>query len=966
MARPQLSIGIIFKNEARCLERCLKSFQALREAVPCEIVMADTGSTDGSHEIAAKYADILFDFPWINDFSAARNAVMDRCSGKWYLSVDADEWLDSDISELAALLRSLKKRPERVCSIIVRNYHTENLDIGSSNDLVALRMVRMSSKLRYMSPIHEYIPVAAESEPTIRLERTILHHDGYVDWGGERGYSKRKRNIELLRKEVEKYPNDVRTLVHFTDSIHAEDCEDFLPTLYQMVEAVKTKSSAWEAYGPPALRQAVLTADERDLPELQEWLAMAWEWFPNSFFVCLDIGYVIAHRYWKQGSYAECLHWCEIYMDAIADFHADRGEVSGLLFSTLQYATEGCEKEMSALRIKALYRCGKNDEADEILDQADCPAMTVSQFTAHVRNLIEFRAEGPIQRLYNRVSAPEYPKEGQAAEHREAFLQEAAATFASDYRKKEAGAENFTQHAYTLFASLNGKCEIGTAVAVMQADGVQEIETLLGVVEDWDYLPTAALEHALEKGIHFPPAGKLMSLEEMDKLAARLGRNVQLTAELTLWAAGSLPEDLAALLWARGVAIVAVRSCHWQEAEQGMALCRAFAKVVGSFVSRYYAEEAFRGDNFQMLPGMYRAAWYCQKAFEALDGGDCGAYVRLLREGVTAYPGTKKMAMFLLDNTPEVQDLLAPPPEVQALADQVRVILARYEPNDPAVAALKQSEAYQKVAHLINNCPPPAYKRPRNNFKIFTFWEPRKSIPAYIQLCMQTWKKFLPHAEIHVLDYSNMADYVDAKAVYGERLFSGSFTLSMIADAVRALVLERHGGIWMDADTILTGREIGEYFCQKKEVSFFGYPAQSSVHLAWISAEKHAKLLQHWVSQCAKKINSLTQADMEAPNFWSYLGNSITNPYIQSHPNEIEIKDAIKAGCTPELKISSPSPLQAYIDFYFKKSLHLQDINSPVLLLHNSWTPPEYRTLPLNQLSHYDCTMSNILMELTQ
>ena len=75
--------------------------------------------------------------------------------------------------------------------------------------------------------------------------------------------------------------------------------------------------------------------------------------------------------------------------------------------------------------------------------------------------------------------------------------------------------------------------------------------------------------------------------------------------------------------------------------------------------------------------------------------------LQLLREGVTAYAGTKKMAAFLLDNTPEIKEMLAPPPEVQALADQVRAIMARYEPNDPAVAALKQSEAYQKVACWI-------------------------------------------------------------------------------------------------------------------------------------------------------------------------------------------------------------------------------------------------------------------------
>ena len=61
MGAPFFSIGMIFKDEIRCLERCLKSLQPLRDAVPCELVMADTGSSDGSREIATKYADILFD-----------------------------------------------------------------------------------------------------------------------------------------------------------------------------------------------------------------------------------------------------------------------------------------------------------------------------------------------------------------------------------------------------------------------------------------------------------------------------------------------------------------------------------------------------------------------------------------------------------------------------------------------------------------------------------------------------------------------------------------------------------------------------------------------------------------------------------------------------------------------------------------------------------------------------------------
>lgn len=700
MARPQLSIGIIFKNEARCLERCLKSFQTLREAVPCEIVMADTGSTDGSYEIAAKYADILFDFPWINDFSAARNAVMDRCSGKWYLTVDADEWLDADISELAEFLQSLKKRPERVCTVIQRNYFSERFDPDNCNDLMAMRMVRMSSKLRYVAPIHECFPVASDQEPIIYLNRTILHHDGYIGMGDERGKAKRERNLMLLRQQLlDENSENIRTLVEYIDSGTAE--EDFLDRIYETVQAVQKKKQSWMQYGPPALRQAVCVADDRDLPELQEWTGMAEEMFPASFFVGLDIAYVMANHCWKREEYEECLRWCQKYERAIGDFRAGQGEMKGLLFSTLRFAMPSCEETIKNLHAAVLYRCNRGAEADELLNQADCPSMDSKQFVEHLRGLIELHASAPICTLFDRFSTHEYPEE-RAEEHRKIFFQEAAATFAPRYCEKERYTDGFTQHAYTIFTPLKGKCEIGVAAAMMQTEDAGELSALLGTVEDWDYLPVAALEHALEKEVHFPPAENLLTLEEMDKLASRLGRKDGPTAELTLQAAGRASGmELPALLWVRGLAIIAVRSCQWQDEERDLALCRAFAQIVGTFVSRYYTEEALRGDNFRMLPGMYRAAWYCQEAFKALDGGDCGGYVRLLREGVTAYPGTQKMAAFLLDNTPEVQELLAPSPEVRALADQVRVILARYEPNDPAVVALKQSETYQKVAHLI-------------------------------------------------------------------------------------------------------------------------------------------------------------------------------------------------------------------------------------------------------------------------
>ena len=130
-----VSLCMIVKNEEDVLERCLESAVDLVD----EIIIVDTGSTDGSREVAEKYADILIDFPWIDDFAAARNSVLKRCSGKWFMFVDTDEYLDEDVSELVRFLRGSKKRPEMGATVVVRNYGNYELE-GDYSDFAAARI----------------------------------------------------------------------------------------------------------------------------------------------------------------------------------------------------------------------------------------------------------------------------------------------------------------------------------------------------------------------------------------------------------------------------------------------------------------------------------------------------------------------------------------------------------------------------------------------------------------------------------------------------------------------------------------------------------------------------------------------------------------------------------------------------------------------------------------------------------
>src|SRR5438132_14215088 len=81
---------MIVKNEEANLAECLSPVRSLVD----EIVVVDTGSTDRTREVAAAWGARIFEFPWCDDFSAARNECLRHARGDWVLSLDADDRVD--------------------------------------------------------------------------------------------------------------------------------------------------------------------------------------------------------------------------------------------------------------------------------------------------------------------------------------------------------------------------------------------------------------------------------------------------------------------------------------------------------------------------------------------------------------------------------------------------------------------------------------------------------------------------------------------------------------------------------------------------------------------------------------------------------------------------------------------------------------------------------------------------------
>jgi GT2 family glycosyltransferase len=107
--RPKVSLTMIVRDEEANLPACLSSVEGLFD----EIVVVDTGSTDRTPEIAREFGARVFDFAWVDDFAAARNAALACAKGDYAFWLDADDVIDKPERErLETLLGGLLQGDE--------------------------------------------------------------------------------------------------------------------------------------------------------------------------------------------------------------------------------------------------------------------------------------------------------------------------------------------------------------------------------------------------------------------------------------------------------------------------------------------------------------------------------------------------------------------------------------------------------------------------------------------------------------------------------------------------------------------------------------------------------------------------------------------------------------------------------------------------------------------------------------
>ncbi len=144
---------MIVKNEEGNLPNCLESVRGIFD----EIVVIDTGSTDRTIEVARSYGANVFEFAWIDSFSAARNEALSHATGDYAFWLDADDVVEAvERKRLEAILKTI--RSGDLAGYVVRCACDPSPDgIGGDTVVDHIRLFPLRHDIRWTYRVHEQI-----------------------------------------------------------------------------------------------------------------------------------------------------------------------------------------------------------------------------------------------------------------------------------------------------------------------------------------------------------------------------------------------------------------------------------------------------------------------------------------------------------------------------------------------------------------------------------------------------------------------------------------------------------------------------------------------------------------------------------------------------------------------------------------------------------------------------------------
>jgi tetratricopeptide (TPR) repeat protein len=214
---------MIVRDAETLLPACLETVKGLVD----EMVLADTGSTDGTLEVARRFGARCVSIPWENDFARARNRALEEIRTDWVLALDADEQLDEKAKGsfprllqapavdgyLVTILDYVLGVNARVWDFPTKPNHSGFEPARRFPAYVEhqnVRLFRRRPEIYFVGCVHESVgPRIVELGGVLTKADFLIHHFGLAVDVAARA---RKNHLyrQLGRKKVEEMPDDAQ------------------------------------------------------------------------------------------------------------------------------------------------------------------------------------------------------------------------------------------------------------------------------------------------------------------------------------------------------------------------------------------------------------------------------------------------------------------------------------------------------------------------------------------------------------------------------------------------------------------------------------------------------------------------------------------------------------------------------------------------------------------------------------
>ncbi len=197
-----ISACAIMKNEISHVEAWLNNVRVFAQ----EIIVVDTGSTDGTNEFLAKQPDVkLISYEWQHDFAQAKNVALKEATGDWLVFTDADECFYQPKN----IIEYLGKLDRQSANIDVIFCPIDNIDADSNNEIinsdVVSRIIKNHVGITYIGAVHEQLTKGREPWQDVKYvvadRQLAIRHTGYSTKVIPFKY---QRNYEILQQVMGK------------------------------------------------------------------------------------------------------------------------------------------------------------------------------------------------------------------------------------------------------------------------------------------------------------------------------------------------------------------------------------------------------------------------------------------------------------------------------------------------------------------------------------------------------------------------------------------------------------------------------------------------------------------------------------------------------------------------------------------------------------------------------------------